>query len=77
MAVEDRSPNDFKRRADWPVDIGIATGCILGYVFAWIGVFGLFHPYHWLAGVSGAMAGGLVGWVWFRLAAKKGPNATS
>lgn len=67
--------HEFKRRIDWPVDIGIAAGCILGYVFAWIGLVGYFHPIHWVAGISGAVAGGAVGWVWFQLVVKHHASA--
>jgi hypothetical protein len=49
------------------VDIGIAGGCILGYVFAWIGLVGYFHTSHSVAGVIGALAGYFVGWAWFKL----------
>jgi len=54
------------------VDIGIAGGCILGYVFAWIGLIGYFHPSHWVAGLIGAVVGSFVGWVWFKLVMKNG-----
>jgi len=62
----------FKLHTDWPVDIGIASGCILGYVFAWIGLVDYFHTSHWVAGVIGALAGYFVGWVWFKLIMKNG-----
>ncbi len=68
-------PYEFQQSLDWPVDIGIAAGCILGYVFAWIGLVSYFHPNHWVAGVAGALAGCFVGWLWFRLALKNGSNA--
>lgn len=58
---------EFKRRVDWPVDIGIAAGCILGYVSAWIGLICIFQLTHWMVGVSGAIVGGFIGWIWFRL----------
>jgi hypothetical protein len=70
-------PYEFKRNPDWPVDIGIAAGCILGYVFAWIGLVNYFHPSHWAAGVIGALAGCFVGWVWFRLMVKDDANFKS
>jgi ABC-type uncharacterized transport system permease subunit len=47
------------------VDIGIAAGTILGYVFAWIGLVCYLYLEHWMAGILGALAGGLVGWLWF------------
>jgi hypothetical protein len=63
---------EFNRNPDWPVDIGISTGCTLGYIFAWIGLVSYFHPNHWVAGVIGALAGCFVGWIWFRLVMKGG-----
>ena len=71
----DAKIHEFKFRQDWPVDIGIAVGCILGYVFAWTGLVSYFHPNHWVAGVIGALAGYFVGWLWFRLALKNGSKA--
>ncbi|MFA5872963.1 MAG: hypothetical protein WC832_03275 [Anaerolineales bacterium] len=68
-------PYEFKRHPDWPVDIGISAGCILGYVFAWIGLVSYFHPNHWVAGVIGALAGCFVGWLWFRLVMKNGSKS--
>ena len=65
-------PYEFKLRPDWPVDIGIAGGCILGYVFAWIGLVSYFHTNHWIAGVIGALTGSFVGWIWFQLVMKNG-----
>jgi hypothetical protein len=70
--LETTSPFEFKRRSDWPVDIGIAAGCLLGYGFAWIGLVSYFHPIHWVAGVTGALAGCIVGWLWFQLVVKNG-----
>ncbi len=57
----------FQRRLDWPVDLGIAAGCILGYILAWIGLIICFGPSHWFGGVLGSLIGGMLGWVWFRL----------
>jgi hypothetical protein len=59
--------NGFILCQDWQVDIGIAAGCILGYVFAWIGLVCFLYLEHWMAGVIGAFAGGLVGWLWYLL----------
>jgi hypothetical protein len=56
---------EFKRHSDWSVDIGIVSGCILGYVFAWIGLICYLYVEHWMAGVMGALAGGFVGLIWF------------
>ena len=70
MPVDVPQPCDFKRNPDWPVDVGIAAGCILGYVFAWLGLVSYFHPNHWVAGVIGSLVGYLVGWLWFRFVRK-------
>ena len=70
MTFEGPHRSEFKRQIDWPVDIGVAAGCILGYAFAWIGLVSYFHPNHWVAGVSGALVGWLVGWLWFWLVVK-------
>lgn len=62
---------DFSRRPDWQVDLGIAAGCIVGYLFAWFCLLGYSYPAHWIGGVMGALIGGLVGWSWFRLRERK------
>jgi hypothetical protein len=65
-AYEMDRPHEFKRYPDWPVDIGMAAGGILGYVLAWIGIICFLYVQHWMAGVIGALAGGLAGWIWYR-----------
>lgn len=55
----------FERHTDWPVDIGIGTGTILGFVFTWIGLICYLYLEHWMAGILGALAGGFVGWLWY------------
>ena len=70
--LEVSHPSEFERRPDWPVDLGIAAGCILGYGFAWLGLVRFFHPNHWVAGVMGALVGCLVGWLSFHLWRKGG-----
>lgn len=57
---------EFKLRPDWPVDIGMASGGLLGYVLAWIGLICILNLQHWMAGTIGALAGGLAGWAWYR-----------
>jgi hypothetical protein len=57
----------FIRREDLPVDIGIAAGTILGFVYAWIGLICYLNVEHWMAGVMGSIAGGLAGWVWYNI----------
>ncbi len=61
----------FQRRIDWPVDISIAAGCILGYLLAWIGLIICLGPSHWFGGALGGLIGGLVGWIWFKLIERK------
>lgn len=63
---------EFNRHADWPVDIGIAAGCTLGYILTWIGLVCYLYLEHWMAGVLGAVVGGVVGWIWYRLVMKGG-----
>jgi hypothetical protein len=65
QAFDLSSSHVFHRSLDWPVDIGIAAGTILGYVFTWIGLVCYLYLEHWMAGLLGALAGGLVGWLWF------------
>ncbi len=62
--------NEFQRRPDWKVDLGIAMGGILGYLFAWTGIICLLVLKHWMFGISGAVLGGLLGWIWYRLSAR-------
>lgn len=62
----------FTRNPDWPVDIGIAAGTILGYIFAWIGLICYLYLEHWMAGILGALVGGFVGWLWFLLKVRHG-----
>ncbi len=61
----------FQRRVDWPVDVGIAAGCILGYLIAWVGLIICLGPNHWLGGILGALIGGLAGWIWFKVKIRK------
>jgi outer membrane lipoprotein SlyB len=65
---------EFKRNIDWPVDIGIAAGSILGYVVAWVGLVCVLYLGHWMAGMLGAVAGGLTGWIWFKMKRKYGQD---
>jgi threonine/homoserine/homoserine lactone efflux protein len=72
MIFEIPQPYEFKRHTDWLVDIGISAGCILVYVVAWIGLVCVLYLDHWIAGMLGALAGGLVGWIWFKMKRKYG-----
>jgi hypothetical protein len=67
MNFEISQPHEFKRHLDWPVDIGIAGGCILGYAFAWISLICFLFVEHWMAAMLGALVGGFVGWIWFKM----------
>jgi high-affinity Fe2+/Pb2+ permease len=59
--------NKFKRNEDWPVDIGLAAGCTLGYIITWIGLICYLYLEHWMTAMLGALIGGLIGWIWYRL----------
>jgi hypothetical protein len=74
MYLEVSQPYEFKRHPDWPVDIGLAAGCTLGYVFAWIGLVCYLYLEHWMAGMLGALVGGFVGWIWFKMKWKYGQS---
>lgn len=55
-------------RKEWPVVIylwvfGLA---ILGYVIGRVGLAAFPHPYHWMSGLVGGLAGVPIGWVWYR-----------
>lgn len=39
---------------------------ILGYTVARVALNGQPHPYHWMAGLLGGLAGIPIGWLWFR-----------
>jgi hypothetical protein len=59
--------SEFRQQPDWPVDIGIASGGILFYVFASIGLVCILNVEHWMAGAAGALVGWMAGWGWYRL----------
>jgi hypothetical protein len=71
-SIEFTQHYEFKRNIDWPVDIGISAGCILGYVVAWIGLVCVLYLDHWMVGMLGAVVGGFVGWIWFKTKRKYG-----
>jgi hypothetical protein len=70
-------PYKFKRHDDWPVDIGIAAGSVLGFVLTWTGLVCILYLEHWMAGILGAFAGLLTGWIWFCLVIKNGSKSNS
>lgn len=61
-------PEKDQRSKEWPVVVYLwAFGlAILGYAVGRVGLSSLPHPYHWMSGVIGAVAGILIGWVWYR-----------
>ncbi len=57
-----------EKRREWPAVVyfwafGLA---VMSYVVARLTLNGQPHPYHWLAGVVGGLAGIPLGWLWFR-----------
>lgn len=57
-----------KKKMEWPVVVyfwafGLA---VLSYAFARAALDGQPHPYHWLSGLVGGIAGIPVGWLWYR-----------
>lgn len=62
------STGEKEKRKEWPVVVYLwAFGlAILGYVIARIGLSGLPHPYHWMSGLIGGLAGIPLGWLWYR-----------
>ena len=62
------SANQGARRKEWPAVIyfwifGLA---ILSYLIARVGLNAYPHPYHWLSGLGGGLAGIPIGWLWYR-----------
>ncbi len=56
------------KRKEWPAVvyfwlIGLA---FISYVVARIALNGYPHPYHWLSGLIGGLAGIPIGWLWYR-----------
>lgn len=62
------SEETAQQRIEWPAVVYLwAFGlAILGYAVGRVGLANLAHPYHWLSGVVGAIAGILIGWLWYR-----------
>ena len=62
------SVHEVKQRKEWPIVvyfwiIGLA---MVSYVIARIGLDAYPHPYHWLSGLVGGLAGIPLGWLWYR-----------
>jgi len=62
------STSQTTERKEWPVVIYLwAFGlAILGYVIGRVGLAAFPHPYHWMSGLVGGLAGVPIGWVWYR-----------
>jgi len=62
------SVHEVKQSKEWPIVvyfwiIGLA---LVSYVIARIGLDAYPHPYHWLSGLAGGLAGIPLGWLWYR-----------
>lgn len=62
------STEEIERRKEWPAVIyfwmiGLAFA---SYVVARIALDAYPHPYHWLSGLAGGLAGVPIGWLWYR-----------
>jgi hypothetical protein len=69
VKVAKRAEADIeKRRKEWPavVYFWIFGLAILGYLTGRIGLNSFPHPYHWLSGLVGGLAGIPIGWLWYR-----------
>ncbi len=56
------------KRQEWPavVYFWIFGLAIFGYLIGRIGLNAYPHPYHWLSGLAGGLAGIPTGWLWYR-----------
>ena len=63
-----KESNLEKRRKEWPavVYFWIFGLAIFGYLIGRIGLNSFPHPYHWLSGLAGGLAGIPAGWLWYR-----------
>ncbi len=62
------SPESVEKRRETPAVVyafgfGLA---FLSYVVARVALDGYPHPYHWLSGLFGGLAGIGIGWLWYR-----------
>ena len=62
------STGEKEKKKEWPVVVYLWTFglAILGYVVARVGLSGFPHPYHWMSGLIGGLAGIPLGWLWYR-----------
>jgi hypothetical protein len=62
------STREVKKNKEWPLVvyfwiIGLA---LMSYLLARFVLDGYPHPYHWLSGLVGGLAGIPIGWIWYR-----------
>ena len=52
----------------WPlvVFVGIFSIGFIGYLFGRLVFIAQPHPIHWALALIGAVAGGFIGWLWYR-----------
>lgn len=62
------SANEKKQKKEWPavVYFWIIGLALASYVVARMALDGYPHPYHWLSGLAGGIAGIPIGWLWYR-----------
>jgi len=60
--------NKNSRSKEWPVVVYVWTIglALFGYLIGRIGLNAYPHPYHWLSGLVGGVAGIPIGWLWYR-----------
>ena len=56
----------------WTLGLGLAGYLVVGRLF----LASRPHPYHWAAGLVGAAAGVIVGWLWYRWRGDVVPGGT-
>lgn len=68
IRVTKRLPGDSPKHKEWPAVVYLwALGlAFLSYVAARVGLSASPHPYHWLTGLLGGLAGIPLGWLWYR-----------
>ena len=59
---------ETKKSKEWPtvVYIWIMGLALVSYVVARMALDAYPHPYHWLSGLAGGIAGIPIGWLWYR-----------
>jgi hypothetical protein len=59
---------EVKQKKEWPAVVYFWTFglAISGYAIGRVGLSSFPHPYHWLSGLVGGVAGIPLGWLWYR-----------